>query len=182
MDADAASRIQLLCGDITGLRVDAIVNAANEALAGGGGVDGAIHRAAGLEKMQAACARLGGCKTGDAKITPGFDLPAANVIHTVGPVHRGGQFAEAALLESCYRRSMQVALENQVTTIAFPAISTGVYGFPFEDATRIAMRAVATCLRTMPSLKRVILIFFSPEDHRRAIEKFEQLLAGGNKA
>lgn len=167
-DHDPWSRIELQQGDITKVAVDAIVNAANARLAGGGGVDGAIHRAAGWEDLQAACRRLGGCNTGDAKITPGFALPARFIIHTVGPVWSGGGRGEPGLLASCYRRSLEVAVENGCQTVAFPAISTGVYGYPFEAATEIALRTTAEFLRGQPRLERAIFVFFGPRDFEAA--------------
>ncbi len=166
--SDPWARIELLQGDITRLHVDAIVNAANPRLAGGGGVDGAIHRAAGTELLQAACRNLGGCATGDAKITPGFALPARFIIHAVGPVYRDGRSGEPGLLASAYRRSLEVAVENGAMSVAFPAISTGVYGYPFEAATEIALRATADSLRNEPRIKRVVLIFFGSGDYEAA--------------
>ena len=130
--------IKVVQGDITALKVDAIVNAANSTLLGGGGVDGAIHRAAGPE-LKEYCAKLGGCPTGEAKITPGFKLPAKYVIHTVGPVWHGGKSRESTLLANCYRNSLELALKNGVKTIAFPSISTGAYGYPKEEAANIAV-------------------------------------------
>ena len=130
--------IRVVQGDITALKVDAIVNAANSTLLGGGGVDGAIHRAAGPE-LKEYCAKLGGCPTGEAKITPGFKLPAKYVIHTVGPVWHGGKSKESTLLANCYRNSLELALKNGVKTIAFPSISTGAYGYPKEEAAKIVV-------------------------------------------
>ena len=152
--------IEIIQGDITKLAVDAIVNAANCSLLGGGGVDGAIHRAAGSELLRA-CIPLNGCETGQAKITPGFKLPAKFVIHTPGPVYRDGQHGEPALLESCYKNCLVLAEENNCETVAFPAISTGVYGYPWKEATEIAVRTV----REFPAkiVKKVIFCCFGEE-------------------
>ncbi len=156
-------RLEVVRGDITTLAVDAIVNAANSTLLGGGGVDGAIHRAAGPELLTA-CISLGGCETGDARATPGFRLPATWVIHTVGPVWRGGAEGEPDLLASCYRRSLQVADELGATTVAFPAISTGVYAYPKQMAAGVA---VATLLRTVTDVEVTVLVAFDDETASR---------------
>ena len=152
--------IEVIQGDITTLKVDAIVNAANCSLLGGGGVDGAIHRAAGPELLKA-CIPLGGCETGKAKITPGFKLPARFVIHTPGPIYQDGRHGEAELLESCYKSCLDLAEENDCGTVAFPAISTGVYGYPWEEATEIAVKIV----RNYPAqkVKKVIFCCFSSQ-------------------
>lgn len=158
--------LEVIHADITTLDVDAIVNAANSSLLGGGGVDGAIHRAAGPELLEA-CRKLNGCATGDAKATPGFGLPARFVFHTVGPVWNGGTRGEDEHLASCYRRSMELARENNVTSIAFPAISTGVYGFPLERATEIAVATVREQLAMAETVAQVLFCCFSP--HAEAV-------------
>jgi len=157
-------------GDITTLAVDAIVNAANSSLLGGGGVDGAIHRAAGPELLEA-CRPLGGCAPGDAKATPGFHLPARWVIHTVGPVYRGGRSGEPELLASCYRRSLEVAAELGATSVAFPAISTGIYGYPADEAAEIAVRQVTA--ERGGSVERIVLVAFDAG----TLARYERLLA-----
>ena len=165
-------RIDIVEADITTLALDAIVNAANTSLLGGGGVDGAIHRAAGPD-LRASCAALGGCAAGEAKITPGFNLPARYVIHTVGPVWGGGERGETRLLASCYRNSLALAREHGLASIAFPAISTGAYGFPPDRAARIAIATALDVLATTDDIARVLFCCFgaaSREHHKAALE------------
>jgi O-acetyl-ADP-ribose deacetylase (regulator of RNase III) len=169
----AHDRIKVIQGDITKLSVDAIVNAANSSLLGGGGVDGAIHRAAGSELVQE-CRLLGGCKTGHAKITRGYKLPAKYVIHAVGPVWHGGNSGEPALLASCYRESLNLAIAHDITTIAFPAISCGVYGYPIQEACAIAVREVITVLNQQESIKKVIFACFGNEIYRAYLAEMSQ--------
>ena len=163
--------MEIIDADITTLDVDAIVNAANEALLGGGGVDGAIHRAAG-PGLLAECRKIGGCPTGQARLTGGYDLPARHVIHTVGPVWRGGGAGEADLLAACYRNCLALAGENGIQSIAFPSISTGVYGYPVAAAARIAVAAVAEYLQQSDAEMRVIFCCFGAQStghHRTAM-------------
>jgi len=155
-------RIELYKGNITKLKVDAVVNAANTTLLGGGGVDGAIHRAAGPELLEE-CKTLNGCFTGEAKITKGYNLPAKFVIHTVGPVWNGGNHNEDDLLANCYRNSLKLAVENRIKTIAFPAISTGVYRFPLERAVKIAVNEVKNFLKTNNLIEKVVFVCFDEE-------------------
>ena len=155
-------RIEVRQGDITKLEIDAIVNAANTSLLGGGGVDGAIHRAAGPELLQA-CRKIGGCPTGEARLTKGYKLPAKYVIHTVGPVYQGKP-QDAALLSDCYRNSLLLATENGVTAIAFPAISCGVYGYPIKSACEIAVNTTCDFIKEHRSMEKVIFMLFSSGD------------------
>lgn len=159
------STIRIHRGDITQLKVDAIVNAANKTLLGGGGVDGAIHRAAGHELLNE-CRQLNGCQTGDAKITKGYNLPAKFVIHTVGPIYNGGKYNEAEKLASCYRRSLEVALQNQVKSIAFPNISTGIYGYPKEEAAQIATQTIKEFLATHAEIEELIFCVFDEDNYK----------------
>lgn len=165
-------RMELLQGNIVAMDVDAVVNAANRSLLGGGGVDGAIHRAAGPDLL-AECRTLGGCETGDAKITRGYNLKARHVIHTVGPIYRGGASGEARLLESCYRRCFEVANENGLTSLAFPSISTGAYGYPIQEASKMALRTSLEQLKLFPDIQRVLFVLFSDND----LEVYQQNLS-----
>ena len=165
--------LRAIQADITTLNVDAVVNAANEALLPGGGVCGAIHRAAGPE-LEQECRRLGGCRTGEAKLTKGYHLPARYIIHTVGPVWHGGKEGEAELLASCYRRTLELADANAIKTLAFPSISTGIYGYPLEEAAKVAIAATRRFLASPNGLGEVIFCCFSERDlmvYGRQLEK-----------
>ena len=167
------SKIDIARGDITNLDVDAIVNAANTTLLGGGGVDGAIHRAAGPELL-AECRTLGGCRPGEAKITGGYRLAARFVIHTVGPIWGGGKDDEALTLANCYRNSLQLAVENEIKTLAFPAISCGAYGYPIEEAAQIAFKATREFLAVSDNLQKVIFVVWGEDvydAYRKALQK-----------
>ena len=168
------AEIEIIRADITRLEVDAIVNAANSTLLGGGGVDGAIHRAAGPELLDE-CMTLGGCPTGQAKITAGYQLPARYVIHTVGPVWHGGTEQEHRFLASCYKKSCALALEHDCSSIAFPAISCGVYGFPIDQAAEIAMREILEITADNDGLKRVIFACFSAEIQAALEQAYQEL-------
>jgi len=168
-------KIEIIEGDITKFSVDAIVNAANHSLLGGGGVDGAIHRAAGPELL-AECRTLSGCATGEAKLTGGYRLPARHVIHAVGPVWHGGGKGEPELLRTCYRSCFRVAHENGLTSIAFPAISTGVYRYPLEQACRIALEEAKAALAHFPELSRILFVAFSTEARQLYQETAEEVL------
>jgi len=162
MTKNPASQVEINRGDITKLDVDAIVNAANATLLGGGGVDGAIHRAAGPELLME-CRRLNGCRPGEAKITRGYRLPARFVIHTVGPVWRGGKHGEPETLANCYRSSLRLAAENGLKTIAFPAISCGAYGYPISDAARIAVRSTQEFLEADDKIEKVVFVLWGED-------------------
>jgi O-acetyl-ADP-ribose deacetylase len=167
------SALELVEGDITRQDVDAIVNAANTSLLGGGGVDGAIHRAAGPQLLEE-CRTLGGCATGSAKITRGYKLPARHVIHAVGPVYRDGKHGEPALLAGAYRNCLELASQNACATLAFPAISTGVYGYPREDAARIAFRTIIDYIQQHPEIKLVRCVLYGASAfaaHQRVLEE-----------
>lgn len=178
---DIANRLAVVEGDITKQAVDAIVNAANESLLGGGGVDGAIHRAAGPDLLEE-CRKLGGCPTGQAKITRGYRLPAKWVIHTVGPVWRGGTHGEDELLASCYRSCFALAEQHGIRSIAFPSISTGAYGFPMERAARIAVREAKAFLEHNKTVEKVILVCFGRKAFEIHQQALKEILGGAGSA
>lgn len=167
-------KIEIVTGDITKQNVDAIVNAANNSLLGGGGVDGAIHRAAGPDLLEE-CKKLNGCETGKAKITKGYLLPAKYVIHTVGPVWRGGNHNEPELLKQCYHNCLVLAKENNIKSISFPSISTGAYGYPIEQASEIALNEIMNFLKTNSSIEKIIIVCFGKEPFTVYNQKFSKL-------
>jgi O-acetyl-ADP-ribose deacetylase (regulator of RNase III) len=173
--------IEIAAGDLTRQRVDAIVNAANRTLLGGGGVDGAIHDAGG-PRILAECRRLGGCETGEAKLTTGGELPARFVIHTVGPVYRGGGHGEAALLANAYRNSLALAEARRLVSVAFPSISTGAYRYPIAEASRIALRTVGETLRRLKSVRRVRFVLFGRDDYAVYAAALDELAADGEES
>ena len=167
-------KIEIIRGDITKQNVDAIVNAANTSLLGGGGVDGAIHRAAGPDLLKE-CRKLGGCRTGEAKITKGYYLPAKFVIHTVGPVWHGGDNREHELLANCYRNTLKLAVDNNIKTIAFPSISTGAYRFPIEQAIKIALTEITHFLKNNPPIEKVYIVCFDNATYQTYLETIKQI-------
>lgn len=173
MEKKLLEKIEIIQGDITRIKADAIVNAANNSLLGGGGVDGAIHRAAGPELL-AECKTLGGCPTGEARITKGYKLPAKYVIHTVGPIY-SGSVKDSTLLAQCYKNSFKLAAEKNVKTIAFPAISCGIYGYPIEDACKIALNITCNYLKENSFLEKVIFVLFSKADEMVYRKRLEQI-------
>ena len=173
MKPSILDRMEVVQGDITKMDVDAVVNAANTSLLGGGGVDGAIHRAAGPELL-AECKTIGGCPTGEARLTKGYNLPAKHVIHTVGPVY-GGRLRDSTLLASCYQNRLQLAVDHGVQTIAFPAVSCGVYGYPIADACRIAVDTTARFLEEHPSIEKVYFVLFSEDDRKVYADYLKQI-------
>ena len=177
MDSSIAQRIEVVQGDITQQRVDAIVNASNPSLLPGQGVCGAIHRVAG-HRLAFDCAKLGGCQRGEAKITPGYRLPAPHVIHTVAPVWNGGKENEHEVLASCYANCLRLASENRLQTVAFPSVGTGVYGYPVEKASRIAVRTIASYIEKEPNIHKVVLVCFNEEDEAEYQRAVRELLGG----
>ena len=173
MNPAILKKLEVVQGDITRIKVDAIVNAANTSLLGGGGVDGAIHRAAGPELLDE-CRRIGGCPTGEARITKGYKLPARYVIHTVGPVY-SGKPSDSRLLQNCYKNALALALTNNLRSIAFPAISCGVYGYPIKDAANIAVNASYRFLEKNPAFDKILFVLFSKHDHDVYIDHIEKL-------